>query len=290
MISDASDRVTLLDAVKGKTKAVIHYPGFQAISLALSSDPLRMVCGMQDGTIHVWDVDALVRKGGVVQIDPCTQVSDVDRTSALRAKGNAIRPPRSEHRTKVVSGSAAKEKARRKRKSKNPRLPKEATALVRKLASIGWFEALPSKARRHISQQIGKAVSDNEKPWHGLSSVSFDGEGLEYGGAYIDLLREFERGSYGLFNPEDIDEEGEGRPLVSFTHGGKQYRRKLDDFGDYFDLSVIRLVNEALKDAGCGIEFIGVDTGGQDCCYVLADKKAYAKAVRDKMIPRKVKS
>ncbi|MFN3648842.1 MAG: hypothetical protein ACK47B_04600 [Armatimonadota bacterium] len=123
--------------------------------------------------------------------------------------------------------------------------------------------------------------------------TSFDAETGVIPVRHDRLLRDFARHSGGAFKPEapyerwlGSDDDEEAPYVVQFIHGGKLYKFKAENLGDWYDVTaVVDAANRALADAGERRRFVALVGDGQVAELVFADPEALAAAAKELFLP-----
>lgn len=164
-----------------------------------------------------------------------------------------------------------------------------------KLKKIGWLEYIPKSLQAEIRARFKKNYKTDPTRAHlslnqtGFDSECIEGIGSNNGCSYHDVLKQLAKDSGGVFHPTHIKDEfvkhGRTRSInVSFRHDRTTYACNVPD-SDYFDMSVLDLVNEALEASGRDERFIVVPSDDQLVFIVIVPPEVYERAVDAKLIP-----
>jgi hypothetical protein len=172
-----------------------------------------------------------------------------------------------------------------------------AEAYWERLQESGWPAEIPQEERLSIRARIDGFFSQDHPigrlySYYALTAVCFDAECIEETGpsrfSYYGVLLQLAEGSYGQFIPEDIvDEldEKEEVARIAFRHGGKQFSCEIPWTSDWFDDTVIDLVNGALEESGCAARFIELPVSDQMVYLAFVKPETYQRAVALGLIP-----
>ncbi len=115
-----------------------------------------------------------------------------------------------------------------------------------------WDEPCPPGAEKDPQlADMYLLATDRERVWQGDLEFVYPGEN-----AYVQFLNGLAAISRGAFRPRDIVEHwkgGRGPADVEFAADGKRYKF-VHKGGDMLDPSIIRIVNDAIRNSGNGFE------------------------------------
>lgn len=170
---------------------------------------------------------------------------------------------------------------------------------VERLAGLGWFEGLPTTARRTILTRVDRALAgrrdlddsddpadldeEDALPARGVATVSIALDCLNYH-EYPDLLRAFSRGSFGLFQPEEVSEAVEGarseRIRVTFVHDGAEYEFEAENRKWVDEAALLTVIHAALDEACHAVRFARLgDPADCQARYALTTPAAFEAAL-----------
>src|SRR6185436_8482109 len=117
-----------------------------------------------------------------------------------------------------------------------------------RLEEIGWLEYVPKADQKDLLARIKKALGkpDPQFAYFCLTQYSFDGEGV-FEDSYTHLIDDLSSISGGTFAPEEVKESVlKGERKISYRHNRKQYKWKTPANTDYFDLDLLKMINQSL--------------------------------------------
>lgn len=162
-----------------------------------------------------------------------------------------------------------------------------------KLKKIGWLDYLPQEMHAEVRKQLKQNLSDDPQlAFLALTQGGFDIECIMDAGtdelSYAAALRDLAEVSRGVFEPTQIEDAFVKRRRaiqVSFRHGRKKYSCIVPYDNDYFDMTVLELVNRALAESDVKQRFIVLPDVDQFVNLVFVPPQVYAAAVREKLVP-----
>jgi hypothetical protein len=170
--------------------------------------------------------------------------------------------------------------------------PRDAAEYWRRLERSGWLEAAhlpasPAELRAAIEAEFAR---DPRLAWSALATIVFDAECIYTTGpvglSYHAQLQQIADDSRAVFCPDQIADVQEGeRIVVSFEHGGRSYRFAARLDSDYFDETLITLINQALAESDIHERLMQLPAFDQ-CIYLAVVSEAiYRKAEELALIP-----
>ena len=104
------------------------------------------------------------------------------------------------------------------------------------LAELGWFDALPEGARKIVEANLKKSQADGEAPGGGLSSLWFDVECIYDEEDHTNLLNDFAKGTFGVFQP---GRESAKQAFQRFLDTGRVHSMHRPEYGDNGELGAM---------------------------------------------------
>jgi hypothetical protein len=160
-----------------------------------------------------------------------------------------------------------------------------------RLGKTGWLASMPAARKRALKAAVGAALEAGEEGWKGLATGGYDAECIENDGDYTRLLRAYAEASDGRFAPEKVKDSvdiDEGTTRISFTLGGRQYRRTFEQEGDYVADDFDRILNVILEKAGIKERFFQLPADDQIAKLVFVTPEALANAVKAGLVPERM--
>ena len=159
-----------------------------------------------------------------------------------------------------------------------------------KLIAVGWVEFIPPDLREEIRAQLATNLAADSVHAHlALTTAGFDAECIDHDHAYRDILKQFGKDSQGVFAPTSIKDtldESIGIARISFVHGGKKFSREVPFTGDYFEMEVLDLVNDALAANEVEARFIPFPSEDQLLNLVFVPPRVFQEAARAGLVPK----
>ncbi|MCW8131903.1 MAG: hypothetical protein KIS92_16270 [Planctomycetota bacterium] len=163
----------------------------------------------------------------------------------------------------------------------------------RALEESGWLEAYTPENRTAFMAAVKKNMAESTGEFVQIPGTWFDVECVYDTGCHKELIEDLARDSFGLFQPEKVeetwDEEADpNRIKVSITCGGKTYSGAWDYEDDYLDMSFFALLHKTIR----GMSKKKLDLfelsggGGQDGVMVVAPKAAVEKLRKQGYLPK----
>jgi hypothetical protein len=161
------------------------------------------------------------------------------------------------------------------------------------LRACGWLDALPEAEREELRNRVHDAFqADPTRAFYALQTTGFDTECIEGVGpdawSYHNILVGLAADSRGLFQPTQITDalDHTGRQItVAFDHGTTRYSCTVPFDTDWFDFTVLELVNQALREVPVAEQFIILPPEDQIASLALIPESTYRCAELQRLIP-----
>ena len=157
-----------------------------------------------------------------------------------------------------------------------------------KLEDIGWLKYLPADMHEEVREQLRTNLSRPETQWAflALTQAGFDSECIDDENSYVKILKDLAKDSRGVFAPTNIKAECKKKTIkISFDHRGKSYSCQVPFESDWFEFSVLDLMNKALEESKAEERFILLPAADQLANIVILPPAVYEKAVKEGLIP-----
>src|SRR5262249_51703603 len=153
---------------------------------------------------------------------------------------------------------------------------------------IGWLKYLPTDMHKEVREQLRKNLSGPQPEWAflALTQTGFDTECIDDENSYVEVLKDLAKSSRGVFAPTNIKADCKKKTItISFNHHGKSYSCQVPFDSDWFDASVMDLVNKSLEESKAAERFILLPAVDQIANIVIVPPLIYEKAVKEGLIP-----
>lgn len=168
---------------------------------------------------------------------------------------------------------------------------------LRHLDECGWLALLTNAQQQAMRQRLNEIMAwDIKYVYLALATYDRDSESI-YGlgpdqASYWNWITELAAVSRGVFQPADVldefvhDEAGERIAYrVSFRVGERLYQHETEDLSDWFDMGVLDLINQAIRESGTRLQFEQLPLHDQTLQLIFVPDAIYRCAVRRGLVP-----